>query len=204
VRSGTTIVGPPGLQGPLPRQRIQQYSLGMVVAWWILLGMALTAAPQSPAVSGSARREAPYMFVRYCSACHGAHGQGDGPAASAFQPPPADLTRIRQRHDGFFPAAEVAAAIDGRTAIPAHGSRETIFKPSSNNDTRPVSVPLYARVRLERGVKGALCPYNGALPVAPGGQRRVGPGPVGRAGSGRTPGPPPGSRGHQSAPSAAR
>jgi hypothetical protein len=102
---------------------MQRYSPGRVVVWWILLGMALTAAPRPPAVLG-ASREAPYVFVRYCSACHGAHGQGDGPAAPAFQPPPADLTRIRQRHDGLFPAAEVAAAIDGRTAIPAHGRRD--------------------------------------------------------------------------------
>lgn len=101
-----------------------RYSRGVVVVWCILLGMALTAAPWPPAVLGAARREAPYVFVRYCSACHGAHGQGDGPAAPAFQPPPADLTRIRQRHDGLFPAAEVAAAIDGRTAIPAHGRRD--------------------------------------------------------------------------------
>jgi mono/diheme cytochrome c family protein len=96
----------------------------MAVVWCILLGMALTAAPQSQAAPDAAKREAPYVFVRYCSACHGVHGRGDGPAAAALHPPPADLTRIRQRHDGLFPVAEVTAAIDGRTAIPAHGSRE--------------------------------------------------------------------------------
>ena len=52
------------------------------------------------------------------------HGRGDGPAASVLQPPPADLTRITQRHDGLFPVAEITALIDGRTVIPAHGSRE--------------------------------------------------------------------------------
>ena len=44
---------------------MQQYSLGMVVVWWLLLGMALKAAPPSPAVPGAVRREAPYVFVRY-------------------------------------------------------------------------------------------------------------------------------------------
>ena len=68
-------------------------------------------------------REAPYVFVRHCSACHGPHGHGDGPAASALQPPPADLTRIMQRYDGLFPVAEMTAIIDARTVIPAHGSR---------------------------------------------------------------------------------
>ena len=52
-------------------------------------------------------------FVRYCSACHGAEGRGDGPAASALQSPPADLTRIAQRR-GAFPVAEIITYIDGR------------------------------------------------------------------------------------------
>ena len=96
----------------------------MVVMWCILLGMPLAAAQRPPTVPSTARREAPYVFVRYCSACHGAHGRGDGPAAPALQPPPADLTRITQSHDGLFPVAKISAAIDGRTIIPAHGSRE--------------------------------------------------------------------------------
>jgi mono/diheme cytochrome c family protein len=63
-------------------------------------------------------------FVRYCSACHGVTGRGDGPAAPALRTPPADLTRIAQRRGGRFPTAEMAAVIDGRTVVPAHGSRE--------------------------------------------------------------------------------
>jgi mono/diheme cytochrome c family protein len=89
-----------------------------VVMWWSLLGMPLAAAQRHPTVS------TPYVFVRYCSACHGTHGRGDGPAAPVLQPPPADLTRITRRHDGLFPVAEITAAIDGRAVIPAHGSRE--------------------------------------------------------------------------------
>ena len=63
-------------------------------------------------------------FVRYCSACHGMTGRGDGPAAPALRTPPADLTRLAQRRGGHFPVAEIAAFIDGRTVVPAHGSRE--------------------------------------------------------------------------------
>ena len=62
-------------------------------------------------------------FVRYCSACHGMTGRGDGPAAPALRTPPADLTRLAQRRGGHFPVAEIAAMIDGRTVVPAHGSR---------------------------------------------------------------------------------
>jgi hypothetical protein len=51
-------------------------------------------------------------------------GRGDGAAAPALRMPPADLTRIAQRRGGSFPVAEIAALIDGRTIVPAHGSRE--------------------------------------------------------------------------------
>jgi mono/diheme cytochrome c family protein len=103
---------------------MQRSSLGMAVVWWTLLGMVLAAEQQPPAVPGAARREAPRVFVQYCSACHGVHGRGDGPAAPALQPPPADLTRITQRHDGLFLVTALTAVIDGQTVIPAHGSRE--------------------------------------------------------------------------------
>ena len=63
-------------------------------------------------------------FVRYCSSCHGLEGRGDGPTVAALRAPPADLTRIAQRRGGTFPTAEIAAYIDGRTSVPAHGSRE--------------------------------------------------------------------------------
>jgi nucleotide-binding universal stress UspA family protein len=72
----------------------------------------------------AAMSEGQRFFVRYCSACYGVHGRGDGPAAPALQPPPADLTRIAQRHEGRLPVAEMTASIDGRTVIPTHGSRE--------------------------------------------------------------------------------
>jgi hypothetical protein len=38
--------------------------------------------------------------------------------------PPADLTRIAQRRGGHFPDADIAAQIDGRAMVAAHGSRE--------------------------------------------------------------------------------
>lgn len=31
-------------------------------------------------------------FQQYCAPCHGEKGKGDGPAAAAFDPPPADFT----------------------------------------------------------------------------------------------------------------
>jgi mono/diheme cytochrome c family protein len=102
---------------------MQRYGLGIMVVWWACLGMAL-AVEQSQLSPTEMVHVGHRYFVRYCSACHGAEGRGDGPAASALQSPPADLTRIAQRRGGHFPVAEMAAVIDGRTVVPAHGSRE--------------------------------------------------------------------------------
>jgi mono/diheme cytochrome c family protein len=102
---------------------MQGYSVGVVVVWWTILGIALAATQQQP-IPGEAVRVGHQYFVRYCSACHGVEGRGDGPAASALQPPPADLTRIAQRRGGHFPVAEIRAYIDGRIGVPAHGRRD--------------------------------------------------------------------------------
>lgn len=61
------------------------------------------------------------LYVRYCGSCHGISGKGDGPAAKALQPPPNDLTRLRERYKSQHPIREVMAAIDGRYPVRAHG-----------------------------------------------------------------------------------
>ncbi len=104
---------------------MQRSSLSFIVGlvgWWFLLTIGFAAEP--PPLAEEAVRQGQQYFVRYCSACHGGEGRGDGPAASALQPPPTDLTRIAQRRGGQFPASEIAAYIDGRTWVPAHGARE--------------------------------------------------------------------------------
>jgi mono/diheme cytochrome c family protein len=64
------------------------------------------------------------LFETHCSSCHGVDARGDGPAASALRPPPADLTRIAASSGGVFPESSTARLIDGRFDLPAHGSRE--------------------------------------------------------------------------------
>ena len=87
------------------------------------MGMALAAEPP-PLRPAEMVHVGHRSFVRYCSACHGAEGEGDGPAAAALQPPPADRTRIAQRRGGHFPVTAITAYIDGRIGIPAHGRRD--------------------------------------------------------------------------------
>ena len=56
------------------------------------------------------------FYRRYCAACHGVEGRGDGPASAALSPRPTDLTRI----DSSVP--ELMRQIDGRRTIRPHGT----------------------------------------------------------------------------------
>jgi mono/diheme cytochrome c family protein len=74
------------------------------------------------------------LYQRYCGACHGREGRGDGPVAGSLGEHPADLTTIAREHGGQFPAIEVMAIIDGTTAVRSHGVSEMpvwgeVFRP---------------------------------------------------------------------------
>jgi len=58
------------------------------------------------------------LYRRYCAACHGVEGRGDGPASAALSPRPTDLTRLD------FSVPELMRQIDGRRTIRAHGTAE--------------------------------------------------------------------------------
>ena len=63
------------------------------------------------------------IFLRYCSACHGETGRGDGPVAPGLVTAVPNLTTISRRY-GEFPATRIAETIDGRGArIDSHGTR---------------------------------------------------------------------------------
>lgn len=100
-------------------------SVCLMVSWLICpfasLANEMPAAAQQEKSPGDIGHT---YFVTYCSSCHGLDGRGHGPVAASLRTPPADLTRIAQRRGGAFPEAEIAAYIDGRTNVRAHGSRE--------------------------------------------------------------------------------
>jgi len=64
------------------------------------------------------------LYLQYCASCHGVAARGDGPAAAALHEPPTDLTRLGERYGQPLPMERLAALVDGRTAVAAHGSRE--------------------------------------------------------------------------------
>lgn len=63
-------------------------------------------------------------YLRYCSACHGTEGKGDGVVSGLMRPKPTDLTQLARRHGGTFPALVVKDSIDGRKPFAAHGAAE--------------------------------------------------------------------------------
>ncbi len=63
-------------------------------------------------------------FRTSCAVCHGADGKGDGEFAAMLTIKPSDLTVLKQNNsDKVFPYFDVFRTIDGRTELPAHGSR---------------------------------------------------------------------------------
>lgn len=68
--------------------------------------------------------DGPGLFRAYCASCHGADGRGSGPVASSLRGEVPDLTQIAHRHGGQFPADRIRRIIDGRTALPPHGTRD--------------------------------------------------------------------------------
>lgn len=90
-----------------------------------LTALLLCCALEMPAaVAVGADPEGRTFYLRYCAACHGNDARGHGRVAEALVKPPSDLTRIAERRGGKYPASEVAALIDGRQEIRAHGGSD--------------------------------------------------------------------------------
>ena len=88
----------------------------------VAFSLSLTAIPATATeVIDSTGQE---NFIRYCAACHGDDGHGDGPVASAMAKPVPDLTQIAARRNGKFPRQMIKNAIDGRWQIDAHGTTQ--------------------------------------------------------------------------------
>ncbi len=93
------------------------------------VGVLLAALLSATSVFAVAREEpvdeiGKQEFLRSCAACHGESARGDGLVAELLLVKPPDLTSIRKRHDGRFPASWVYRIIDGRNAMRPHGSKE--------------------------------------------------------------------------------
>jgi mono/diheme cytochrome c family protein len=98
----------------------------------------LLAAPAAATENEEANKT---LYLKYCGACHGPGGKGDGLAGTFIRPKPADLTQIAKKHGGTFPARETMAIIDGRNTVRAHGDPDMpvwgdIFHDQASWDTK--------------------------------------------------------------------
>jgi hypothetical protein len=108
---------------------------------WRIIAITLCLLTQLVTVDGAGARpgDGQLAYARYCGACHGAQGDGDGPARAAFRNPPADLTALTRKR-GSFPRGDLLNIIDQTRAIAAHGSRdlpiwgETFWRPAGEVD----------------------------------------------------------------------
>ena len=73
-----------------------------------------------------------HLYRTHCTACHGPGGAGNGPAAAALSPPPANLTwlmRLPIASDGYL----MWTISDGGAAL---GSAMPAFKPALSDTER--------------------------------------------------------------------
>jgi mono/diheme cytochrome c family protein len=89
----------------------------IIAACIVMFGLAIVASPTRAAQKEEGRAH----YLRYCAACHGAEGKGDGTVSRSLKLKPLDLTQLQKRNKGVFPSDKIMATIDGRTRIDAHG-----------------------------------------------------------------------------------
>lgn len=98
------------------------------------------------------------MFKEYCAVCHGASGQGDGPAATALKVAPPNLTTLSERHGGKFPGDYVSSVLESGVKAPAHGSAEMpvwgpIFESMNHMDEAQVALRMTNLVKYLKSIQ---------------------------------------------------
>ena len=88
------------------------------------------------------------MFRSYCAPCHGTDAKGNGPAAKALSPKPANLTEFAKRRGGTFSAKDFEDKLQGMAMAPAHGSTQMpvwgpVFRQLGNEPIRIANIRSY-------------------------------------------------------------
>lgn len=129
---------------PVGRCFVFSLALGGVTIMWLACNSG-TARPQISTSAGTQNQNAVIpldgriIFRDYCAACHGVHGNGDGPVAPVLNTKVPQLTTLAQRNGGAFPAARVRGVIAGDEVRTAHGSREM-----------PIWGPIFHRIEYDQ------------------------------------------------------
>lgn len=92
-----------------------------MLAVLVAAGTAVSGVGQTATKGLADELDGPALYRLYCSSCHGASGEGDGPIGDALRFRPADLTKIARRAKGTFDRSKVHQMIDGRVPVKGHG-----------------------------------------------------------------------------------
>jgi len=88
---------------------------------WSVLCVAGIGSLPAAVLGGPPEPVGKAMYLRYCGACHGPGGKGDGVVSGLMRPRPSDLTQIAKKAGGEFPFMQTLQSIDGTKTIRAHG-----------------------------------------------------------------------------------
>jgi mono/diheme cytochrome c family protein len=124
----------------------------------MLGGACLAQAADYASMSGDE------LYLRFCAACHGSNGHGDGPVASSLKGEVPDLTLMARRAGGTFPRERVVRIIDGRHIIGAHGTRTM---PLWGEDLGRLELGNPEAERVTRTVLDKLADYLAGLQKPP-------------------------------------
>lgn len=92
------------------------------------LALVLALAAAAPATAQD-RSSGEFLFLTFCTTCHGEDGRGGGPTAQVLTVAPADLTGLAADNGGEFPAARTIDRIEGKDRLIAHGDPMPIYAP---------------------------------------------------------------------------
>ncbi len=96
-----------------------------ILAMACLSGPVAAQSATGPSVADPVAGSA--LFLRYCVACHGPEGRGDGPMSEILTVQPTDLTALAAGNGGVFPVVRAIRQIDGRDPLLAHGGVMPLF-----------------------------------------------------------------------------
>lgn len=101
--------------------------------------------PAARAADGDAGKE---LYIKYCSACHGKDGKGNGSVTPYLKIRVPDLTLLRKNNKGIFPFARVMSSIDSSRSVRAHGEPSMpvwgeVFEKEVEAGKYPILTSLY-------------------------------------------------------------
>lgn len=123
---------------------------GLVVS--VLTMATCLAAAVAHAAEDQGVAQGRQMYLKYCSACHGPGGKGDGVVGAMMTPKAPDLTLIAKGNNGKFPFYEVMQAINGRSPDAQDQDTSIPGVPRAHGDpAMPVWGEIFSKDELSKG-----------------------------------------------------